>query len=119
MSRCWRCEGILVPFVMGKYQQGRFTNAKGQCDRVRRKDGKWFLLVTVDLPDGTQLPTTKACRVRRHELRRAADGNAACNIACRARAAVNRPMDGVATRCSALLSVPLVIIHPYLAKRWQ
>jgi len=49
---------ILVPMVMGKYQQERFTNAKGQCDLVRRKDGKWFLLVTVDLPDGTKPPTT-------------------------------------------------------------
>ncbi|SEP92737.1 hypothetical protein SAMN05421693_1117 [Ectothiorhodospira magna] len=49
---------IVVPFVMGQYQKERFTNAKGQCDLVRRKDGKWFLLVTVDLPDGTQMPTT-------------------------------------------------------------
>ncbi len=43
---------------MGKYQQERFTAAKGQCDLVLRKDGKWFLLVTVDLPDGTKPPTT-------------------------------------------------------------
>jgi IS605 OrfB family transposase len=49
---------ILVPVIMGKYQQERFTAAKGQCDLVLRKDGKWFLLVTVDLPDGTKLPTT-------------------------------------------------------------
>jgi transposase len=43
---------------MGRYQTERFTAAKGQCDLVRRKDGKWFLLVTVDLPDGTKTPTT-------------------------------------------------------------
>jgi len=49
---------IIVPVIMGKYQKERFTNAKGQCDLVRRKDGKWFLLVTVDLPDGTKPPTT-------------------------------------------------------------
>jgi len=49
---------ILVPFIMGRYQAERFTAAKGQCDLVRRKDGKWFLLVTVDLPDGTKTPTT-------------------------------------------------------------
>ena len=49
---------ILVPFVMGKYQRERFTAAKGQCDLVRRKDGKWFLLVTVDLPEKTRLPAT-------------------------------------------------------------
>jgi IS605 OrfB family transposase len=49
---------IIVPVIMGKYQQERFTHAKGQCDLVRRKDGKWFLLVTVDLPDGVKTPTT-------------------------------------------------------------
>ena len=48
---------VIVPFMMGKYQQERFTNAKGQADLVLRQDGKWFLLVTVDLPDGTPTPT--------------------------------------------------------------
>lgn len=49
---------IIVPMIMGKYQSERFSAAKGQCDLVRRRDGKWFLLVTVDLPDGTKSPTT-------------------------------------------------------------
>lgn len=49
---------VVVPFVMGKYQADRFTNAKGQADLVLRKDGKWFLLVTVDLPEATPIPTT-------------------------------------------------------------
>lgn len=49
---------IIVPMVMGRYQAERFTNAKGQSDLVRRRDGKWFLLVTVDLPDGTKPATT-------------------------------------------------------------
>jgi hypothetical protein len=49
---------ILVPFVMGKYQRGRFTASKGQCDLVRRKDGRWFLLVTVDLPEDVRLPAS-------------------------------------------------------------
>jgi IS605 OrfB family transposase len=49
---------ILVPYLIGKYQRERFTSAKGQCDLVRRKDGKWFLLVTVDLPEKTRLPAT-------------------------------------------------------------
>jgi putative transposase len=49
---------ILVPFVMGKYQRELFTSAKGQCDLVRRKDGKWFLLVTVDLPENAHLPAS-------------------------------------------------------------
>ncbi len=49
---------VIVPFVMGKYQAERFTNAKGQCDLVLRKDGKWFLLVTVDLPEKSPTPAT-------------------------------------------------------------
>lgn len=49
---------VIVPMIMGRYQAERFTAAKGQCDLVRRRDGKWFLLVTVDLPSGTKTPTT-------------------------------------------------------------
>lgn len=49
---------VIVPFVMGKYQHERFTNAKGQADLMLRNDGKWFLLVVVDMPDGTPTPTT-------------------------------------------------------------
>lgn len=49
---------VIVPLVMGRYQEERFSENYGQCDLVRRKNGKWFLLVTVDLPDGTPLPTT-------------------------------------------------------------
>jgi IS605 OrfB family transposase len=47
---------VVVPFLMGKYQQERFGWSKGQCDLVLRQDGKWFLLVTVDVPDGTPIP---------------------------------------------------------------
>src|SRR5262249_41785494 len=46
---------ILVPLVMGKYQSERFHHQKGQSDFVRGKDGKWFLLVTVDAPDKTPI----------------------------------------------------------------
>jgi IS605 OrfB family transposase len=49
---------IMVPVIMGQYQRGRFTPAVGQSDLVRRKDGKWFLLMVVDVPDGTPIPTT-------------------------------------------------------------
>jgi IS605 OrfB family transposase len=49
---------VVVPFVLGKYQQERFTHAKGQADLVLRPDGKWFLLVTVDVPDAAPIPTT-------------------------------------------------------------
>jgi IS605 OrfB family transposase len=49
---------VVVPFVVGKYQEERFSFAKGQSDLVLRGDGKWFLLVTVDVPDGVTPPTT-------------------------------------------------------------
>jgi putative transposase len=49
---------VIVPFIMGKYQADRFGWSKGQCDLVMRKDGKWFLLVTVDVPDETKIPAT-------------------------------------------------------------
>src|SRR5205085_6042234 len=38
-------ERVVVAFIMGKYQRERFAQAKGQCDLVLRKDGRWFLLV--------------------------------------------------------------------------
>jgi IS605 OrfB family transposase len=49
---------IVVPFVMGKRQAEKFPHAKGQADLVLREDGKWFLLVTVNLPEGPPTPTT-------------------------------------------------------------
>jgi IS605 OrfB family transposase len=49
---------ILVPFLMGRYQAEQFTHARGQADLVLHEDGKWFLLVTVDVPAGTPIPTT-------------------------------------------------------------
>ena len=50
---------IVVPFVMGKYQAEKFSNAIGQSDlNFRERDDKWFLLVTVDIPDGAEIPTT-------------------------------------------------------------
>lgn len=49
---------VVVPFIMGKYQAERFGWSKGQCDLVLRQDGKWFLLVTVDIPEGTSIPAT-------------------------------------------------------------
>jgi putative transposase len=49
---------VVIPFLMGKYQAERFQLRKGQSDLVLRKDGKWFLLITVDVPDGAPIPTT-------------------------------------------------------------
>ncbi|HEY7181008.1 MAG TPA: transposase [Blastocatellia bacterium] len=48
----------IVPIVMGKYQSERFNGKHGQCDLVKRKDGKWFLLVTVKTPDVAPEPST-------------------------------------------------------------
>jgi len=50
---------FIVPFVMGKYQRERFSLAKGECDLVRRKDGKWFLLVSLEAPEGTEIAPTE------------------------------------------------------------
>lgn len=41
----------IVPFLVGAYGRERLTLPKGQSDLVYRK-GKWFLIVTVDVPDG-------------------------------------------------------------------
>jgi IS605 OrfB family transposase len=43
---------IVVPMIVTRYQAERLGHPKGQCDLVRRRDGKWYLLVTVDVPDG-------------------------------------------------------------------
>lgn len=49
---------VIVAMVMGAYQRDRFTASKGQSDLVLRKDGRWFLLVTVTLPDGSPIPAS-------------------------------------------------------------
>jgi IS605 OrfB family transposase len=49
---------VIVPCLMGAYQANRFGFAKGQADLVRREDGKWFLLVTITVPDGTLIPVS-------------------------------------------------------------
>jgi putative transposase len=49
---------VIVPIVMGKYQYERFNGEHRQCDLILRKDGKWFLLVVVELPDGAPVPTS-------------------------------------------------------------
>lgn len=55
----WTLAGrLVIPIVMGKYQAERFTTAKGQTDLVLRKDGRWFLLVTVDVPEEAPIPAT-------------------------------------------------------------
>jgi putative transposase len=45
----------IVPVIMGKCQSERFKGKHGQCDLVKRRDGKWFLLVTIDAPDGAPI----------------------------------------------------------------
>jgi len=49
---------VVVPFVLGRYQREGMTLPKGQCDLVLRKDGKWFLIVTVNVPDVAPVPVT-------------------------------------------------------------
>lgn len=50
----WTLNGrVIVPMLMGKYQKERFNKHKGQSDLYLRQDGKWFLLVQIDVPDNT------------------------------------------------------------------
>ncbi len=52
----WTLAGrLVIPILVGKYQVQQFARAKGQIDLVLRKDGKWFLLVTVDVPDDASI----------------------------------------------------------------
>jgi putative transposase len=45
---------LFVPFVTGNYHRARLEGVRGQADLVLRK-GKWFLYVTVDVPDGAPI----------------------------------------------------------------
>jgi putative transposase len=49
---------VVVPFVVGHYGEDRLHFPQGQCDLMCRKDGKWFLLVTVAVPNGAPIPVT-------------------------------------------------------------
>jgi putative transposase len=46
---------IVVPMIVTGYQAERIGYPKGQCDLVRRGDGRWYLFVTVDVPDGSPI----------------------------------------------------------------
>lgn len=47
----------LIPFVAGEYHRARLDGVRGQSDLVLRK-GRWYLYVTVEVPDGTPVKTT-------------------------------------------------------------
>ena len=49
---------VVVPFVMGKYCDERFKLPRGQSDLILRPDGKWILLVTVDVPGDAPISVT-------------------------------------------------------------
>src|SRR5437588_564461 len=49
---------VLVPLILGVYQAERIALPKGQCRLVLRRDGKWFLIVTVDVPEEAPIPAT-------------------------------------------------------------
>ena len=42
---------MVVPMVMGRYQANQFGSIKLYAELVRRRDGKWFLMATVEQPD--------------------------------------------------------------------
>ena len=50
---------VLVSFLLGPYHRQRFDAYEPrQCHLVVREDGQWFLLVVVQVPDGTPIPPT-------------------------------------------------------------
>jgi len=50
---------LLVSFLIGPYHKQRFdAHEPRQCHLVMREDGQWFLLVVVQVPDGTPIPPT-------------------------------------------------------------
>lgn len=49
---------VVAPFVVGSYGRDRLAMPKGQADLILREDGKWFLIVTVDVPEGSPVPAT-------------------------------------------------------------
>ena len=51
----WAISGrLLIPFVCGAYQKDRQGRIKGQADLVYRQ-GKFYLLCTIDMPDGSPI----------------------------------------------------------------
>jgi putative transposase len=51
----WSLSGrLLIPFVCGDYQKERQGRIKGQADLVYRQ-GKFYLLCTIDFPEGTPI----------------------------------------------------------------
>ena len=42
---------IVVPMVMGTYQAEQFGHVRRYAELVRRRDGKWFLMATVEFDD--------------------------------------------------------------------
>lgn len=50
---------VLIGFLIGPYHQQRFdAHEPRQCHLVVRDDRQWFLLVVVQVPDGTPIPPT-------------------------------------------------------------
>jgi IS605 OrfB family transposase len=50
---------VLVSLLIGPYHRQRFdAHEPRQCHLIVREDGQWFLLVVVQVPDGTPIPPT-------------------------------------------------------------
>lgn len=42
---------VVVPYRIGEHQRGLLAHPRKQADLVHRKDGKWFLIVTVEVAE--------------------------------------------------------------------
>lgn len=69
---------VIVPMVMGLRQRERLSLAKGQSDLLRRRDGKWFLLVSVHVPVPAPLLTSDFLGVDLGIVNLATDSDGQC-----------------------------------------
>jgi IS605 OrfB family transposase len=67
---------IRVPLVMGDYHKNRLFRRRGQADLVYRKEsGRFFLLITVDVPEGSPITPKDAIGVDLGVVRIATDSD--------------------------------------------
>ena len=69
---------VIVPWVKGAYQAERLRAERGQCDLMKRKDGKWLLQVSVDSPEEPLRPIEDFIGVDMGVVNLAVDSNGDC-----------------------------------------
>src|SRR5262249_43338548 len=68
---------VVVPFVAGEHQRALLAGKRGQADLVLRK-GRWYLYVTVEVPEAAPIQTTDVLGVDLGLVNLATDSDGAC-----------------------------------------